>query len=456
MILTTAVLLCACSPGPVGSSDGDETGEQACADVVDPEPLDWVDDVWVEGCRVEPGPRPDCSILSHAVIECGSSSWTESGIRVAVVDDRAALLAGNGESTWLFHAGVDAYQVERLPTQFDGALPLLSQDIAGDLAFALSEGEHFGAVSGSRIHYATRNEDGWTHDVVAIGTNRLRDFELTAAGSPTIWYVDDDTDTTRRLTPDGPGWANDDVDAPGPARRDSLGSDDTQWRYGYLESGPLWLLMAYQGDAGENLGASILSPSYYVALPPARPPAAEPGPVGLVATLRSDGIHLLGTDLHDVWIPGSEPFYADSCSPPTDDCSIDCHEIGSGLMQWQYAAARAADGSVWVGWVTTQRDLWREYQEECDDAEGSFCACVDADARDDVSTYTLHLARVFGEQVEERLSLDVLQLERGYNDHDEVRRAIDLRAFDDRLAVGLMFEGQPAKLGLLEIDIGER
>src|SRR5690606_30832424 len=316
---------------------------------------------------------------------------------------------GNGESTWLFHAGAEDFEVERLPSEFNGSLFLLSQDAEGRLGFALSEGEHQGL--GSRIRFSTRSAGGWSHEQVAEGMVRLRDFELDGVGDPTIWYRDQQTDRMRRLTREAGSWTDEEVDADDYLRRDNLDAQDRPWRYDYASSDDGWQLIAEHGDQQAKLGAPAPSQLHYLALAPARPAAAEPGPHAMVVTLRSDGLHLLGSDDYDVTIPGSAPYDENDCPDPVDDCSTACQQVGSGLQPLQCAGARAEDGIVWVGWVTTQRDRWFGWYRDCDGPGTRDCVCVRAGIRDDQTTYTLHLARAFDDEVEERVTLDVRQLE---------------------------------------------
>lgn len=101
--------------------------------------------------------------------------------------------------------------------------------------------------------------------------------------------------------------------------------------------------------------------------------------------------------------------------------------------------------------MTTQLDYVEAQYEHCDERDGTGCACVWEAPETDASTYTFHLARVVDDELEEFINFKIPELASPLAD---TARSIDMRAYGDRLAIGMAVLAQPAHLRLLEIDIG--
>ncbi len=463
LLVPSFCLLCslplACGPEITGDDVSDETSGDTDLECELPEAAEY----GAEGCSLMPGPRPDCRVRQHAVIECEEAgNFTSGGIRVAADDEGAMLLASSDDTAWLFRTRADAYEVESLPDPLVGALPLLSQDAEGNVAFMSDNYDYdpmVGPVGG--IHFLARDgEGGWIHEQLFGPEQRgLKDFELERGGVAHFWYIQEGTSEKHRMTRTGPDeWSAQAEPAYGGISHDNLGPQNEALRYEYDEQGPgQWQLFAFEGDSGEALGAPLSVPdifySEYIALPPARPALEGAGPRAMVAAFRhEEGIHVLGSGGYDVAIPGTEQL--DPTCEAGPECAGTCNETGGGIEESDFAAARAADGSVWVGWVKGELDQELSWYEECDEF-GCYCS---REIESDASVYILHLARVDpGGEVEEVTSMEVspLMTNTGYDNY--VTRAIDMRAFGDRLAVGLRVGVHPeqARLHLLEIDIAQ-
>lgn len=449
--LALASLLAVAGCGP-DSASGSGGIIDACPEIPNPEPF------IAEGCTITSGDRPSCLVLRHAVIEC-ETFWTfPGGVRVAVDEERGAMLVANdGYVPRLVFAGADGYGLEVLPSEFVRALTLVSQDDEGTLGFALSENEAeptpgYEGRKGLAIHLATRSGDGWTfEELPTTGTLELLGFELDAAGTPNVWYTPDTSWAPQRLTQGvADEWIVEPITSEGKPRF-SLGADEVALTYGYRAVGSdSWQLGVQTSDGEVSLGPIVEQQGSYVALPPARPSSANAGPDALALGMSGDdperqALHLLGSDGLDVVIPNTTPL-VETCTIPLGSCPKSCHETGAGVVEGSFAGARASDGSVWLGWVHRQLDHRQLYYEECDEPDDpSACACVQYDSADQRDSDTLHIARVIDGQVEERLTFDIPRIASGN---------IDMRAYGDRLAVGLQVSTEVRQLHLLEIDIG--
>jgi hypothetical protein len=429
----------------------------ACPEIPNPEPLD------CEGCTITAGDRPSCLVLRHAVIECDSFWSFPGGIRVAV-DERGAMLSANdGYVPRLVYAGADGYAIELLPPEFVRAFTLVSQDLQGTLGFALSENEaepaSLGMREGVALRLATRSGEGWAFELLPTqDTLNLLAFELDAAGAPRVWTTPSSSWAPQRLTRTAADeWSVEPITASGHSPQFGLGADETELIYGYRELDACVWQLGVEFSGGEaSFGPAVQHRRHYVPLPPARPSSTDPRALALalLGDHESRSLRLLGSDCFEVVIPGTQPLLP-SCAPPPGSCPKSCHETGEGVVEQGFAGARASDGSVWVGWVRRQLDHGVIYGQECDEpGDPSACACVVTDEVEDQSRDTLHLARVADGQVDELLTLEIPRLASRPTAIGEVTRSIDMRAFGDRLALGLQSDVEPRQLRLLEIDIG--
>jgi hypothetical protein len=438
-LVVMSLITVSCTGAPDGTGDGDETGESGetsdCPVLVElPAPVS------LDGCSMSPGELYDCRVR-HAVIECPSVQ----GLRVAATETGAMLLTTTESGAWLFHSTPQGFEIEPLAAEFVDSDVLLSQSDNGEIGFVTS-----GFFPARAPDYSIRTDEGWIVEHAISEPSYPQDFELDAAGNPIIWFVDTQSFKLHRLTRNGPeDWTVEPVADAGSLDRYNLAPDDTQLHYYYEIAGTSHYQLAVEdGDSLSPLSEPGLGRPHYLPVPPPRPASSVPGPRALVGQEWSGGVRLLGSNGFVVEIPNTEPIVA-TCSKPPFNCVGECHETGAGKPPQRFGVARAPDGSVWIGWETVIHDHWVTYGKTCDEPGGVGCMCVETGTTNSNDRSEFHLARVADGEVEEIASMEIAPIF-----GPSAQGSIDLRAFDDRLAVGLWtLSPGGVILHLLDIDI---
>lgn len=451
-VLVALAITCACTSDlGAGETTSDlGAGETSAGTDGGPAP-ELPDPVALGGCTMSPGELYGDAVR-HAVIECPRAS----GVRVAASDAGVMMTSNSADSAWLFHTGPDGFEIEVLPDEFVNSETLLSQDDAGNVAFVVSKFEEEG-WDGSRgsPQYLVRDGDSWSIEPTISDSVRLESFELDAAGNPTIWFSDRTNYALHRLTRGGSDqWLAEPIADADADDRYNLAIDDDELHYYYAPAGAYHYQLAVNDNGSLSPVSSFTQYlEHYQPVPPPRPSSPESGPRALVVQQAKDGLSLRGSEGFVVEIPGTS-LAAPSCPYSPADCEQSCHDLGGGMRPEAFGVTRATDGSVWIGWVTVSNDHWKVYAEACDEPDDdSSCACVINGIMDDNDSHNFHLARVIGEDVEEILTLEISGTNGPY-----ALRGIDLRAYGDRLAVGLRSNPShalDAVFHLLDIDIGD-
>lgn len=385
----------------------------------------------------------ECPFVSDVVVGSVYPALGSNGVWVAALPKGVVMFTSAEDEALVIKATADGGSVERVatPTAFYGLVQL-------------QDGKVF-LASGDSIWFDYENSV-WDSEVVTTSTESLygpHDFAIAADDTMWIWYsrelTQDYVSFARRMGPFG-GW-HEEVGGsanPGTWAQWTLDRAGNPVSLAYAFNGLEASLVANVGGVDTVMGrASPLED----ALPhlPIKPavPAASAGPDYAMIIQTIPGLSIAWPDAaasggslqHDV--PATPKLMYTECdaSPHASLCAEDCVDTKEGIET--FAATQTSDGDVWLLMAVAERSFLFDYGApsiSCD-VSSSECRCSVEMSMRDVST-TLRLVRFDFESqaLSEVLSMPVPPLNDDlWGPSGRSMRILDMRAFGDRLAIGL-------------------
>jgi hypothetical protein len=400
---------------PPGGTGGEEPGD-ACADA-----------------QREPD---DPRVLFDADVACTHTMFARYGVAAAAAADAVYVATAGFDASWVFR--VDAQDVDPIASApyLVQQRALASMDAAGGLLVA-------GVVDGDPQQLSISRWDGsWFAEVVEIdgGVEWLVDLAGAADGRALAWLYSGAERWVSAAQTDGSSTV---VDAGVPDGavnpRFTTALDGRELAASHMPiDGERWRLAVRQGDEPTvHLGDALTDAP--TACIPVRdsaigmPDSAAPF---VVLSARDDALVLDSPAQPNASLPMPDSARMQSACPVPEEgqaCLPSCHDVASGRLDDAIAAARTADGTVWVAWVHADIDRTVGYVEACDDTKGS-CWC-DAEITDDASRYALRLAAVRADGTSETALVVPLADDPCGDQVLGPGDALDLHAHGDRLAI---------------------
>jgi len=447
LALCSLLLVPACKDGPAG--EGDEAQGETVGDG-DGEPP--TGECTVSVVDHSQSCADGCPILSDLLVHCDDTAFGDRGLRVAPEPnaDRLYFVTAGSNYAWFGALASDASgELEVLPEGFTGKFIALAQDPAG-APFAAADQTQFGPTYAGGV--VIRDLLDRSEELVFDAPDRylpLLDFEFDTQGRAHVWIKTVAPDERRRFVRAAAGgWTSEPAPAPGERRwkRFGLTSEDAPVAFGFVESPTNdWRLHVDEGAGAYSIGSSFgtrYPDAYALAVPPTLPSLAVGEPRYLRFSQSMTGFRVVAPTAEGYVERLIAKATAVEYDCPTEaafknGCPQSCEELAVGLLDRQVAVARTSDGRIWAAWAVTHFDQTWVYTERCDEEVG--CWCETSVSRDD-NWGEIVLAQVDVENggVVEVLRVDTLdpELTGASTRSDEVARTFDMRAFDDRLAIG--------------------
>ncbi|HVI00724.1 MAG TPA: hypothetical protein VM869_18525 [Enhygromyxa sp.] len=434
---------CTDDVSPSADETGGELEDPTCLDDASPDA-----DPPVEGepvCATQVGAHANaqcssgpCPITNDVILAC-DREFTQLGLRVAAFDDEANLLSSSDERAMLLSSGSSGATFESLPIASLRQTALLARDGAGGLYAALAVRQVEGG-SEDGVILLRRDPSEWTPISISVsepGAPSLL-FDLESVGNEVQYWHDGGLDW-----PQHSSYAISNAQAfsgstypitPGSWTHWTIGHDGAIVSLSFAKQGGVWQLGARRPDPD---GVEVLGIDSTIGDPVAtcEPLGYRPIPPTVLdvpaATLPSYAVVIQQLDgLHIAW-PSDAQQYLELTVPGTALAGPECTSPApSGLAMDGFAAAQTADGRLWLAWVEVR---------PCDELD------------------TLRLASFEFENgtLTEQLELDIDPLAPIVRTVEPANaRAIDVRAWGSRLAIGLRTRGgeQPASARLIQLD----
>ena len=439
----------------VGGASGAAAGDGATAGVsgfagvsggdIGPRPFDWPDKHIVaegdhHGATCSSG---ECPFVSDVVVGSTYPAIGSNGLWVAALPEGVVMFTNAEDEALMISAGAQGGGVEQIgtPTAFYGLVQL--------------QGGKVFLASGASIWFDYETGE-WDSEPVMTSDASLygpHDFAIAADDTMWMWFskelTQDYVGFARRMGPFG-GWHEEVVvpEDPGSWAQWTLDRAGNPVSLAYSFNDIEGYLRANVGGADSVIGRASPADETMPHLPikPAVP-AASAGPDYAVIMQTTSELSIAWPDAataagslqHDV--PATPKLMHTDCdaSPHASMCSEDCVDTMEGVAA--FAATQTSNGDVWLLMAVTERSFLFDYGAPslaCDLAS-SECRCSVEMTMHDSST-TLRLVRFDFESQElsEELSMPAPPLNYDlWGPSAGGTRVLDMRAFGDRLAIGL-------------------
>jgi hypothetical protein len=274
------------------------------------------------------------------------------------------------------------------------------------------------------------------------------DFEFDTQGRAHLWVLTDAPDEQTAFVREGGQWSDSQPPMPWSPGWQRYGLTSADAPVTFFFAPATWRIVADEG-----MGAYPLTNGFdlgytgadALAVPPTLPVPSNGAPYFFFAqdesSLRIAYPTITPEGFEEVIVPDTATIefqcLADYDGTP-GTCPTSCEEVVDGLYGGMTSVARTTDGRVWVAHVITHFDQTHAYTETCDEEVGCWCNW-DVTRDDSWGELVLGSLDVAAGQVVEVLRLDTRAPDMFglFDDYRESPRGFDMRAFDDRLAIGL-------------------
>ncbi|MDI1480796.1 hypothetical protein [Polyangium sp. y55x31] len=417
-------------------------------------------------------PEGSCPITTDVEVRCTEREFGAAGLRVAAAPTGTFLGTSSHGATYLFEITPSGgSRIEAFPMRLDATSMILAQDPSGAVYAVGDETTIDGSTS--PVGYPNglvlvRPDGSWfVKETVADRDDRyvpVYDFEIDPTGIAYVWYASEPPSgiSVARRAVDG-NFSSSPVPTIGEGSRFTIDASGAPVSLGFIPNGSFYDL-AY-GDPPEVLtGLSVPSPvaKYRVTQAPASVLGAGVEP--FVAVVQHDvGLHVVWPsgqasdeiEVADTNVPAYVCPFTTEYDLQNATCPAPCHETATGIENGAFAITRTADGKVWLAWIVSHLDYMRVYQKQCFDSE-QMCIC--GGLAEEVKTKNeLVIARYDPGQplVEPLLTLpiDAPSTYEFYSDLWTDVRLLDIRAFENEVAVGVRLEDEKGiKVRVLRIQ----